>query len=270
MSPFETADGGASADPDNAFRVDVEGFEGPLDMLLTLARSQRVDLRRISVLQLAEQYLAFVERARSRRIELAADYLVMAAWLAYLKSRLLLPPDEADGEEPSGEDLAARLALRLERLDAMRRAAAELMARDRLGEDVFARGAPETVRIERETTWTAGLADLLRAYARIRTSADYRPLQIERPAVWGVEAALERLRAAIGETPGWSVLARHLPAIWLVDEPRRRSALASSFVASLELARRGELELRQEAAFAPILVRRATSAAVAAAEETAA
>lgn len=261
MSPFEIEEPPSEpAEPaDESFTVDVEGFEGPLDMLLALARTQRVDLRRISVLQLAEQYLAFVERARSRRIELAADYLVMAAWLAYLKSRLLLPVEET-GDEPSGDELAARLAHRLERLDAMRRVAAELMARDRLGQDVFARGAPETVRVTRDVRWSAGLADLLRAYARLRSAASYRPLHIERPPVYGVEAALERLRAAIGRCPDWSVLVHHLPASWMADERRRRSAVASGFVASLELARRGELEIEQAAAFAPIMVRSAEPA----------
>ncbi|MEO0621138.1 MAG: ScpA family protein [Pseudomonadota bacterium] len=258
MSPFETVDGDDDARPTDepSFTVDIDGFEGPLDMLLSLARAQKVDLRRISVLQLAEQYLAFVASARNRRIELAADYLVMAAWLAYLKSRLLLPPEETD-EEPSGEDLAARLALRLERLDAMRRVAAKLMARDRLGQEVFSRGAPETVQIERALTWTAGLGDLLKAYARIGTKEIDRPLRFDRPPIWGVEAALTRLREALGACPDWRALAEHLPPDWLTDVQRCRSAVAGGFVATLELARRGELELRQEGIFAPLMIRAA-------------
>ena len=154
--------------PDEALIVDVPGFDGPLDLLLTLARTQKVDLMQISVLALAEQYLAFIEEARSLRIELAADYLVMAAWLAYLKSRLLLPPEPETGG-PSAEDLAAHLAFQLERLNAMREAAARLMGRARLGQDRFARGAPETVAQLRSVTWQAGLIDLLQAYARLRT-----------------------------------------------------------------------------------------------------
>ncbi|MEM9146268.1 MAG: ScpA family protein [Pseudomonadota bacterium] len=255
MSPLETTDVAErpALDPDT-LTVDVDGFEGPLDMLLAMARTQKVDLRRISVLPLAEQYLAFVERARSKRIELAADYLVMAAWLAYLKSCLLLPAEEVS-DEPSGEDMAARLALRLERLDAMRRASAELMARDRLGQDVFARGAPETVAVNRQVRWRVGLADLLRAYTRLGSAAHYRPLQIERPEVYGVEAAMERLRAALGVRLDWSALVAHLPADWLAVAERRRSAVASGFVASLELAKRGEVDLRQAEAFAPLMIR---------------
>ncbi len=262
MTPFdETAPReAAEARAEAGLVVDVEGFEGPLDMLLALARSQKVDLRRISVLRLAEQYLAFVERARARRIELAAEYLVMAAWLAYLKSRLMLPAPEA-GEEPTGEELAARLAHRLERLDAMRKAAAQLMARDRLGRDVFPRGiapgegGPE---IRRRIVWRARLSDLLRAYARLRTRDDYRPLPVSRPEVLAIETALARLRRALGGAPGWSELARHLPADWLASPERRRSALASSLCAALELAREGAAEIHQERLFGPVLLRART------------
>jgi len=237
-----------------AFTVDVDGFEGPLDMLLTLARTQKVDLRKISVLALANQYLAFVAEAERLRIELAADYLVMAAWLAWLKSRLLLPPPHED-DEPSGEDMAARLTFQLERLEAMRRVAAQLMARDRLGRDVFARGEPRAVEVTRHVELTATLSDLLRAYARIKTRERYQPLHIDRGAIFTMEAALERLRAVIGATPDWCDLAGFLPEGWSAEPARRRSAIASSFAAALELAKQGRVELRQESAFAPLMLR---------------
>lgn len=236
--------------------VNVGGFEGPLDLLLTLARTQKVDLRRVSVLALAEQYLAFVAEAKRLRIELAADYLVMAAWLAYLKSRLLLPPPHDDGD-PSGEELAARLAFQLERLEAMRRAAAELMARDQLGRDFFPRGMAEAITVHRHVTWTATLADLVRAYAHVRGREAYRPLQIDRSAILTMDEALARLRRLLGVTLEWGQLLAFLPEGWLLEPARRRSAVASTFAATLELARRGELELRQEGTFGPIYLRAA-------------
>ncbi len=250
-----------------ALIVDVDGFEGPLDLLLTMARTQKVDLRRISVLQLAEQYLAFVERARALRIELAADYLVMAAWLAYLKSRLLLPPDPAE-EGPSGEELAAHLAFQLERLEAMRRAAAALMARDQLGRDVFARGMPETVSLQRSVAWDVSLVDLLRAYARVRTRDEFRPYAFDRTTIYTLEEALERLRRILGTDLDWTDLMAFLPEGWTGDGRRRRSATAATFAAALELVRGGVLEIRQEQTFAPIHVRprRRTEEAEAAAE----
>jgi segregation and condensation protein A len=189
--------GFAEMDPE-ALVVDVDGFEGPLDVLLTLARTQKVDLRKISILELAEQYLGFVEAAKRLRIELAADYLVMAAWLAYLKSRLLLPPEPGE-EGPSAEDLAAHLAFQLERLEAMRRAAARLMGRDQLGKDFFARGEAERVTVKRRVEWTASLLDLMRAYSRIRTRDEYRPLHMARPALVTMEAALDRYPPQRGE-----------------------------------------------------------------------
>ena len=253
--PFDTLPRDAATIEAETLSVAVDGFEGPLDLLLTLARTQRVDLTRISVLKLAEQYLEFVEQARVLRIELAADYLVMAAWLAFLKSRLLLPKP-AGGDEPSGEELAAALAFRLERLAAMRRAAAELMARDRLGRDFFVRGQPETVAVERQTAWSATLADLLRAYARVTTKAEYRPLSFDQREVLSVDAALERLRIVIGTTADWSRLAAFLPDAWRAEPERRRSAVASTFSAMLELAKLGEVEIRQETVFAPIFLRR--------------
>ncbi|MGB0499230.1 MAG: segregation and condensation protein A [Rubricella sp.] len=238
-----------------ALVVNVDGFEGPLDILLTLARTQKVDLRRVSILQLAEQYLEFVEAAKRLRIELAADYLVMAAWLAYLKSRLLLPPDP-DEEGPSAEDLAAHLAFQLERLEAMRRVAAKLMGRDQLGRDFFPRGEAEPMRTTRRVTYDCGLVDLMRAYAQIRTREDFRPLHFNRDPVLTMEAALERLRGLIGAVQDWADLESFLPEDWRHDPRKRRSAIAATFAASLELAKRGALELRQEDTFAPITMRR--------------
>ncbi len=234
--------------------VDVDGFEGPLDVLLMLSRTQKVDLRKISVLALAQQYLSFVERAKALRIELAADYLVMAAWLAFLKSRLLLPPDpEEDG--PSGEELAAHLAFQLERLQAMRDAAARLMARDRLGRDFFARGLPEDVTRTKRVTYTASLLDLMQGYARIRTRDEFRPFVMDRDAVFTMEQALERMRGLIGYAPDWTELSSYLPEGWEVDPVRRRSATASTFAATLELVKEGRLEIRQTETFAPIELR---------------
>jgi segregation and condensation protein A len=238
-----------------ALIVDVDGFEGPLDLLLTLSRTQKVDLRRISVLQLARQYLAFVEQARALRIELAADYLVMAAWLAFLKSRLLLPPDPAE-EGPSGEDLAAHLAFQLERLQAMRDCAARLMARDRLGRDFFARGLPEVVTRRREVRYTANLLDLMQAYARLRTRDEFRPFVMDRDAIFTMEQALERLRGVIGEAATWTDIASYLPEGFTTDRQRRRSATASTFAAALELVKEGRAELRQTEIFAPVELRR--------------
>ena len=238
-----------------ALIVDVDGFEGPMDVLLTLSRTQKVDLRQISVLALAQQYLAFVKQARKLRIELAADYLVMAAWLAFLKSRLLLPPDPEE-EGPTGEDLAAHLAFQLERLQAMRDAAAKLMARDRLGRDIFVRGLPETVERVRRVRYTATLLDLMQAYARIRTKDEFRPFVMDRDDVWSTEHALDRLRPMIGFAGTWTDIMTYLPEGWRSDPKRRRSATAATFAASLELVKEGRVELRQLETFAPIELRR--------------
>ncbi|MEM9045575.1 MAG: ScpA family protein [Pseudomonadota bacterium] len=235
--------------------INVDGYEGPLDLLLTLARTQKVDLREVSILQLAEQYLEFVSAAQKLRIELAADYLVMAAWLAYLKSRLLLPPPHPE-DEPTGEDLAARLAFQLERLEAMRKASAELMARDQLGRDFFARGMTETVTVKRDTTWTATLSDLLKAYARVKTREEYSPLQVDRRSLWTMDQALDRLKSVIGEALEWTDISGYLPEGFRLDPAKRRSALASTFAASLELAKRGEVEISQDSVFAPIYLRK--------------
>lgn len=237
-----------------ALIIDVDGWEGPLDLLLTMARGQKVDLLKVSVLQLAEQYLGFVEKARKLRIELAADYLVMAAWLAYLKSRLLLPPDpEEDG--PSAAEMAAHLAFQLQRLEAMRDVAAQLMARDQKGRDFFARGIPEPVAADRKIKWTANLLDLMQGYARIRTKDNFRPFVMDR-AVFTMDQALERLRPLIGYIGDWAGIESFLPEEWRNDPQRRRSATAATFAASLELVKAGRLDMRQGDTFAPIEIRR--------------
>lgn len=238
-----------------ALIVDVEGFEGPLDLLLMLSRTQKVDLRKISVLELARQYLTFVERAKRLRLELAADYLVMAAWLAFLKSRLLLPPDPTE-DGPSGEELAAHLAFQLERLQAMRDAAAKLMAQDRRGRDFFARGVPEDVQRVRRVTYTATLLDLMQGYARIRTRDDFRPFVMDRESVYTMEEALDRMRGLIGFAGQWTDILSYLPQGWENDPKKRRSATAATFAASLELAKEGKIEIRQPELFAPIQVRK--------------
>ena len=238
-----------------ALIVDVEGFEGPLDLLLTLSRTQKVDLLKISILKLAQQYLVFVERAKELRLELAADYLVMAAWLAFLKSRLLLPPDPAD-EGPSGEELAAHLAFQLQRLQAMRDAAAQLMARDQLGRDFFARGVPEGVERVRRVTYTATLLDLMQAYARTRTKDDFRPFVLDRESVFTMEEALDRMRGLIHFAGTWTSLSSYLPEGWEMDPVKRRSATAATFAASLEMVKQGQIEIRQGETFAPIEIRK--------------
>ncbi|MCR9158859.1 MAG: segregation/condensation protein A [Rhodobacteraceae bacterium] len=238
-----------------ALIVDVDGFEGPLDLLLTLSRTQKVDLRKISVLELARQYLGFVEKAKELRIELAADYLVMAAWLAFLKSRLLLPPDPTE-EGPSGEDLAAHLAFQLERLQAMRDVAAKLMARDQLGRDFFARGITQDIKRVRKVEYTATLLDLMQGYARIRTKDEFRPFVMDRDAVFTMEQALERMRGLIGFAGNWTDISSYMPEGWEADPVKWRSATASTFAASLELAKEGKVELRQSDTFAPIELRR--------------
>jgi len=238
-----------------ALIVDVDGFEGPLDLLLTLSRTQKVDLRKISVLALARQYLAFINEAKALRIELAADYLVMAAWLAFLKSRLLLPPDPSD-DGPSGEDLAAHLAFQLERLQAMREASARLMARDQKGRDFFARGLTEDVTRVRRVKWTATLLDLMQGYARIRTKDEFRPYAMDREHVMTMEQALDRMRHLIGFAGEWTDLSSYLPEGWEVSPARRRSATASHFAASLEMAKAGQIQIRQGGLFEPIQIRR--------------
>ncbi|MGV6838840.1 MAG: segregation and condensation protein A [Planktomarina sp.] len=235
--------------------VDVDGFEGPLDVLLTLSRTQKVDLRQISILALARQYLAFVEKAKELRIELAADYLVMAAWLAFLKSRLLLPPDPTE-EGPSGEELAAHLAFQLERLQAMRDAAAKMMALNRLGRDRFVRGITEDVTHRKKIVYTATLLDLMQGYARIRTKDDFRPFVMDRDGVLTLEQALDGLRGMIGFAGDWTDISSYLPAAWTTDPKRRRSATAATFAATLELVKEGKIDIRQSDVFAPIELRK--------------
>ncbi|MEO0547396.1 MAG: ScpA family protein [Pseudomonadota bacterium] len=247
------------SDPD--FTVDVDGFEGPLDLLLAMARTQKVDLTRISILQLAMQYLEFVEKARSLRLELAADYLVMAAWLAYLKSRLLLPAPEGD-PEPTGEELAAQLAFRLQRLEAMREASVRLMNRNRLGQDIFARGDPEPVEIDRQQNFSASLFDLLTAYAQQRQRTSVSEVTIAQRDVWSLSDARDIITRLMGELGEWTPLNTFL-ARYLTDDEDRPGVIASSFAASLELVREGVLEMRQHDTFAPIYMRAQTAAAAA-------
>ncbi len=245
---------------DTALVVTLDGFAGPLDLLLNLARDQKVDLRQISILALAEQYLAYIAEARRRRLEVAADYLVMAAWLAYLKSRLLLPPTEKPGEEePSGEELAARLAFQLRRLEAMREAADKLMAMHRLGRDVFPRGMPEGIRVMRRAAYQCTIYDLLKAYGdflTMRGSTEALTMRVARRKIVSVEEALVRLGSMLGHTLDWTMLQTFLPPD-LTDEFTQRSALASTFNATLEMAKQGKLELRQTHTFGPIFLRKA-------------
>ena len=244
------------ATPDRALVVTVDGFEGPLDLLLALARTQKVDISKISVLQLADQYLEFIERAKRFNLELAADYLVMAAWLAYLKSRMMLPQPNSQDGEPTADEMAARLRWRLQRLDAMREAAARLMARDRLGREVFGRGAPEPMKVVKLQTYTDTLYDLLTAYATQRLKKvvggkSYKPVHIP---VLLIEEARERIERMLGRIGNWSGLSGLLPIDWQGGE-RRRSALASTLLACLELTRDGRLELRQLKPFDEVYVK---------------
>jgi segregation and condensation protein A len=237
--------------------VDVGGYEGPLDLLLDLARRQKVDLSQISVLALAEQYLGFIETVREKRIEIAADYLVMAAWLAYLKSRLLVPQAASD-DEPTGEMMAALLQFRLKRLEAMRLAAQRLMSRPLLGQRVFARGAPEPVTVARHAQWEASLFDLLKAYATQRERGiptDYTPFERR---VWSLQEAREILTRLIGDNMDWVPLDAYLAQYLDVPE-ERATAIASTFASSLELVRLGQVEIRQSLAFGPLLLRRRKS-----------
>ncbi|MET3925508.1 ScpA family protein [Devosia sp. 2618] len=234
--------------------VDVDGYEGPLDLLLDLARRQKVDLASISILALAQQYLAFIETVREKRIEVAADYLVMAAWLAYLKSRLMVPQVASD-DEPSGEMLAAMLQFRLKRLEAMRRSASQLMNRPRLGFQVYARGMPEPITIKRNSIWEASLYDLLKAYSTQRergVTTDYTPLQ---RTVWSLQDARDILQRLIGDSFDWVPMDSYL-ADYLATPSERATVRASSFASSLELVRLGQIDLRQTETFGPLFMRR--------------
>lgn len=242
----------ASDEP--ALVVDVEGFEGPLDLLLSLARNQKVDLHKISILALADQYLAFIEAARKLRLELAADYLVMAAWLAYLKSRLLLP-EAAGPDGPSAEDMANALAWRLKRLEAFREASQKLMERPQLQRDVFQRGDPEPITDIKTPEWTATLYDLLSAYAAQRQQSALAHVRFKQRTVWSLQEAREQLQRLIGQATDWSRLDQYLIQ-YLVEPAQRATAFASSLAATLELVREGVIEVHQQAAFAPIYLRK--------------
>jgi segregation and condensation protein A len=247
---YQTADR-AEAEP--ALVVDVDGFEGPLDLLLSLARSQKVDLARISILALAEQYLAYIEQIRQLRLELAADYLVMAAWLAYLKSRLLLPEEKGD-DEPTGEELANALAFRLRRLEAMRDAAAQLANSDRLERDVFGRGFPEPIVINKKNEYSATIYDLLSAYAAQRQQKAISIVQVKARKVWSLQDARAILVRMIGSIAEWTPIDVFLSP-FLVTDDMRATITASSFSASLELVKEGKIDLRQTEPFAPLYMR---------------
>lgn len=247
------AEGAAELTAEERLVVDLEGFEGPLDLLLALAREQKVDLKRISILRLADQYLDFIAHARQLRLEVAADYLVMAAWLAYLKSRLLLPVAEQE-EEPTAAEMAAALAFQLQRLQAMQDAGARLLARPRLGREVFRRGAPERFRTLRTPVYHVTLFDLLKGYAEQHRRRDTAILHITPTDLYSVDDALKRLRRLLGRTPDWQSIVHFLPPN-IREGVVARSALASTFVASLELARSGKVQLRQNTPFGPIYLR---------------
>ena len=253
--PAADSDGWDIPSPANdadALYLELDGWEGPLDLLLDLARRQKVDLKSISILSLVDQYIAYIERAEALRLELAADYLVMAAWLAYLKSAMLLPKEEQ--EDPSPEELALRLQLRLQRLGAMREAAGRLMGRDRIGRDVFLRGAPEGLRVDRKNLWQCEWFDLVQAYSQVKIRTEPVVHMVRDRMVMTLDSALDRVAAMLGVTLDWMELQEFLPAG--SDARLRRSALASSFVAALELARRGKAEIRQEEIFGPMHLRR--------------
>jgi segregation and condensation protein A len=246
----------ASDEP--SLMVDVEGFEGPLDLLLTLARQQKVDLAKISILALADQYLAFIEAARKMRLELAADYLVMAAWLAYLKSRLLLP-EQHPAEGMSAEDMANALAQRLRRLEAIRQFAEQLINRPQLGRDVFQRGQPEPIAEIKHPQWSATLYDLLSAYAARRQIQSRSIVRVPKRTVWSLAEAREALERLIGQSMDWSPLDQYLIA-YLVEPAMVATVLASSFAAALELIREGQMEAHQQGAFTPLYVRKKPNA----------
>ena len=260
LSDWDQGEERSDASLDETLVVDVEGFEGPLDLLLALARTQKVDLARISVLALAQQYLDFINEARRLRLEIAADYLVMAAWLAFLKSKLLLPSEPSEEGEPTGAELAALLAFRLKRLHAMREVSAQLMTRKRLGRDVFARGLPEPTRITRKSIYDANVYDLLKAYSQQRQRTATRTWQVRQRTVWSLKEARDELERLLGITCDWAPLDQLL-AEFLVEPELRKTALASSFTATLEMTREGALEISQSKLFAPLLIRRRNRAA---------
>ena len=254
MSEDVSADAFEAPPRSQTFVVDIDGYEGPLDLLLALVRDHKLDLAQISILDLAQQYLDFIEQARRLRLEIAADYLVMAAWLAFLKSKLLLPAEDGEGE-PTGEELAAQLAHRLRRLEAMRDAGAKLFNRNRLGRDFFARGMPEGIRLVRNSEYDANIYDLLKAYSNQRQRTAIDTIHFSARPVWSIQDARERLEAILGASLGWAPI-DELIMQFLEDPQMKRTVLASSLSASLELTREGLAELRQKKAFAPLYVRK--------------
>jgi segregation and condensation protein A len=260
ISAFEGEDE-AEVNEDGQFLLDLEGYGGPIDVLLTLARGQKVDLTKISILALAEQYLAFIERARQLRLELAADYLVMASWLAFLKSRLLLPEPENE-DEPSAAEMADALAFQIRRLESIRQSGARLVALPQLDRDFFRRGAPEPIVVERRSAFTLSLYELLSAYGQHLAQRDRQLYTIEPFMLHSVESAIERLSRMIGRLPGWTLLSQFLPSYDAnkagTGEQRQlvgRSAVAATFGATLELAKRGLVSIRQDGSFEPIYIR---------------
>ena len=241
-------------DTEQAMMVDVEGFEGPLDLLLALARQQKVDLAKISILALADQYLIFVEEARKMRLELAADYLVMAAWLAYLKSRLLLP-EAAPGEGPSAEDMALALAYRLRRLEAFREVATRLMGRPQLNRDVFARGAPEPIAEIKQSEFSATLYDLLSAYSSQRQRTVLSRVRFKKRTVWSLAEARACLERLIGQSEDWSRIDSYLIS-YVVEPALAATVFASSFASALEMVKEGLAEVHQKESFSPIFMRK--------------
>lgn len=246
----------------DALLLNIDGYEGPIDVLLDMAQNQKVDLREISILQLARQYLEFVERAKALRLDLAAEYLVMAAWLAYLKSRLLLPREEGEEGEPSGEAMAEALQFQLRRLEAMREAAEKLMARPQLGQQVFARGMPEELKTAFNTRWQVTLYDLLKAYGDIKRRAEFSTYELPVFNIMSMEDAVSRLTRMLGNLPRsgphsvWTTLQSFMPEN-ITDPLYYRSAMASTFTAGLELAKQGKIEIRQDGLFRPIYLRTA-------------
>ncbi|WP_173974411.1 ScpA family protein [Magnetospirillum sp. LM-5] len=253
---FQADEHGPAEQPGERLLLDLDGFEGPLDVLLALAREQKVDLAKLSILKLADQYLEFVARVRQHHLDLAAEYLVMAAWLAYLKSRLLLPePEPEPGEQPTAAEMAEILAFRLRRLEAMQSAGTALMGRPQLGRHFFARGEPEGIEVVTRSLYDVQLFDLLKAYADHVVRTSVRTLHIEAPDLYSVEDALRRLERMLGRMPDWSVLSSYLPAI-LGDPLKMKSAIASTFIAALELAKQGRVQLRQDGGpYSPIYIK---------------
>ena len=252
--PFDApVRGPAEAADIDALIVNLDGYEGPLHVLLDLARTQRVDIRKISMIRLVDQYLEFIAAARARSLELAADYLVMASWLTFLKSKMLIPASDDGSGEPTADEMAARLAFQLQRLEAMRKASQRLFALPQFGVDFFARGLPEGVRVLKTPLWRAELFELLQAYARQRVASVDRTYKIELPKVFSIEDARARLQRILGAIPDWTELSKASP-VKGVDAPAS-SVVASSFNAALEFAKNGALEIRQLAHFEPIYIR---------------